>query len=135
MMEGQFHGKERRRVKRVRVSLSLIYKVHEPLTVSLLTAEKEIKAHILDLSQEGMAISTDYHLPQDTVLIMRFTLYRVDRDDISFYGPVEIEGVVRYNVKENETSRLGIRFTKIEEQDKREITNFANMALRLLNNT
>lgn len=134
-MENQFQGNERRKVKRVRVSLSLIYKVNEPLTVRLLTAEKEIKAHILDLSQDGMAIFTDYQLPQDTVLLMRFTLYRVDRDDISFYGPVEIEGVVRYNMKENGASRLGIRFTRIEEADKREITNFAATALRLLNNT
>lgn len=133
MVENGFSGVERRRAKRVRVSLSVIYRVNEPLTVRLLTANQEIKASILDLGEGGMAIMTDYDIPLQTVLIMRFTLFKIDKDDVSFYGPVEITGEVRYNTKEGGQSRLGVKFIKIEEDDKREIANFAAMAMHLLN--
>lgn len=131
-MEEQFPGSERRRSKRVRVSLSVIYRVNEPLTVRLLTADREIKATVLDLSENGMAIITDYDIPPVTQLLIRFTLFKVEREDVSFYGPVEIVGEVRYNTKRDGECRVGINFIKIEEEDKREISNFAKMALDLL---
>ena len=132
-MENAFLGDERRKSKRVRVSLSVIYRVNEPLTVRLLTANKEIKASILNLSDGGIAILTDYDVPVGTVLIMRFTLFKIDNEDVSFYGPVEITGEVRYNTKEEGQCRIGVQFTKIDEDDKKEIVNFSTMAIHLLN--
>ena len=131
-MESEYPGSERRKIKRVRVSLSVIYRVNEPLTVRLLTAEREIRATMLDLSEEGMAILTDYDVPVSTILLMRFTLFRVDKDDVSFYGPLEITGEVRDNVKKDGECRVGIRFLKIEEDDKREVANFAKMVMDVL---
>ncbi|MDD5730660.1 MAG: PilZ domain-containing protein [Candidatus Omnitrophica bacterium] len=131
-MEESYSGAERRRTKRVRVSLSVIYRVNEPLTVRLLTADREIKATILDLSEQGMAIVSDYDIPKLSVVMMRFTLFKVDKEDVSFYGPVEIAGEVRYNQKDGDEYRLGIHFTKIDPEDKREIANFANTAIKLL---
>jgi c-di-GMP-binding flagellar brake protein YcgR len=64
---------------------------------------------------------------------MRFTLFKIDNEDVSFYGPVEIEGEVRYSIQEAGQCRIGVRFTKIDEDDKREIANFAAMAIHLLN--
>lgn len=133
MDKDSYAGSDRRRTKRVRVSLSVIYRINEPLTVRLLTANREIKATILDLSESGMAILTDYDIPEKTELLMRFTLFKVEKDDVSFYGPVEITGEVRYSARQNGECRLGINFIKIEEEDRKEIANFASTAFKLLN--
>ncbi len=130
-METDYSGAERRRGKRVRVSLSVTYRINEPLAVRLLTANKEIKATMLDLSKSGMAIFTDYEIPLNTVLMIRFTLFKVEKDDVSFYGPVEIIGEVKYCVKEVDECRLGIQFISISDKDKQEIDNFAAMAINL----
>jgi c-di-GMP-binding flagellar brake protein YcgR len=131
-VDNSYAGADRRKNKRVRVSLSVIYRVNEPVTVRLLTANKEIKAIMLDLSPEGMSISTDYEIPVATILVMRFSLFKVEKEDVSFYGPVEITGEVKYNNKEDGQMRLGIEFVKIDEEDKRQIANFARMAQDML---
>ncbi len=132
-MGESFQGSDRRKAKRVRVSLSVIYRINEPLDVRFLTTNKEVKATMLDLSERGMAILTDLSVPINTVLLMRFTLFKVDAQDVSFYGPVEIEGTVRYSVKEGTEFRLGVEFTKIEAEDQKEISNFAQAAIAALN--
>lgn len=121
-------GNERRKLRRVRVSLSVTYRINEPVTVRLLTANREIKATMLDLSEEGMGILTDYDIPISTRLMMRFSLFKVDNKDVGFYGPVEIVGEVRYNIKTDGEYRLGIYFIKMNVQDKVEIANFAHAA-------
>ncbi len=131
-MNDEYSGSERRRFKRVRVSLTVFYRVNEPLTVRMMTKDREIKATIVDLSEGGMAVLTDYALPEATVLFIRFTLFKVDKEDVTFYGPVEITGEVRYNnLVDRDVYRLGISFTKITEQDKMEITNFVKMAMNM----
>ncbi|MFA6216626.1 MAG: PilZ domain-containing protein [Candidatus Omnitrophota bacterium] len=131
VMGSDYSGSERRRGKRVRVSLSVIYRINEPLAVRLLTANKEIKATMIDLSKSGMAIFTDYEIPVNTVLMIRFTLFKVEKDDVSFYGPVEITGEIKYCVKEVDECRLGVQFISISDKDKQEIENFAAMAINL----
>ena len=131
-MEDKLSGDEKRHSKRVRVSLSVVYRVNEPLTVRFLTGDREIKATILDLSEDGIAVSTDYDIPPTTVMAMRFTLFKIDKEDVSFYGPMEITGEVRYGFRKDGECRLGIKFVKIEEDDKREIANFINMARDLM---
>jgi hypothetical protein len=56
---------------------------------------------------------------------MKFTLFRVDSADVSFYGPMEITGEIKYRtaLSKNEF-RLGILFTKISNEDRQEILNF-----------
>ena len=123
----------RRKFRRVRVNLTIIYRVDEPLSARLVVGGKEIEAAMLDLSEGGMSILTDYNLTASTIILIRFTLFKVDRQDVSFYGPVEIMGEVRYNTRlSNNEYRLGICFTRIEEKDKVEIRNFVDSAINLL---
>lgn len=132
MQETNYQGDERRRFRRARVSLTVVYRVNEPLSARMLTSDKEVKATIVDLSEGGMAVITNYPITAGTVLLIRFTLFKVDKDDVSFYGPVEITGEVRYNILlDKDQYRLGIAFVKIEEQDRREIASFVNTAMNI----
>jgi len=124
--------KKKRHFRRARVSLTVVYRANEPLSVRMLTADKEIQATMVDLSEGGMAVLTNYSLPQSSILLMRFTLFKIIKEDVSFYGPVSITGEVRYNTMvDKDLYRLGICFIKIEEQDKREIANFVQIASNL----
>jgi hypothetical protein len=70
---------------------------------------------MLDVSQGGMAMVTNYDIPVATVLSMRFTLLKVDKEIINFSGPLQVTGEVRSNIPaEKDEHRLGICFTKVK---------------------
>lgn len=130
MVDAQYSGEEKRRFRRARVSMTVVYRANQPLSARMLTADKEVQATIVDLSEGGMAILTNYAVQTDTVLLMRFTLFRVEKEDVSFYGPVSITGEVRYNTMiDNDLYRVGISFTEISQEDKRQISDFVKTAL------
>ena len=109
-----FRGEERRAAKRLRMNCTVIYRVNEPVTARFMMAGRDIQAKMLDISENGMAMVTDYDIPQSTVLSMRFTLLKVKPDVVNFSGPMEIIGEVRSNTpEENNNHRLGIYFTKM----------------------
>lgn len=126
MADIQYLGQERRRFPRLRLHLAVIYQVNKPLTVRMQIGDKEIMATALDLSEGGIAISTDYDIPFKTNLMIKFSLFKVnDAGHANFYGPMEIIGEVRSNKPlEQDMHRLGICFTHIEEKDKLEIIEF-----------
>jgi c-di-GMP-binding flagellar brake protein YcgR len=124
-MDNEYPGLEKRQFKRARVSLTVVYRANEPLSLRMLTSEKDIQATMVNLSEGGMAILADYSMPVSTVLLIRFTLFRINKEDVSFYGPVSITGEVRYNTMvDKDLYRIGICFTKIEEKDRCEIADF-----------
>ncbi len=128
-MDNEYSGAEKRQFRRARVSLTVVYRANEPLSVRMLTADKEIQATMVDLSEGGMAILTNYSVPESTVLAMRFTLFKVNKEEVSFYGPVSITGEVRYSTMiDKDFYRVGICFTEIDERDRREIADFVKMA-------
>ncbi len=107
-------SEERRANKRLRMNCTVIYRVNEPVAARFMMAGKDVKAKMLDISQNGMAMVTDMDIPQSTVLSMRFTLLKVKEDVVNFSGPMEIIGEVRSNVpQDNDGHRLGIYFTKM----------------------
>ncbi|MCU0665627.1 MAG: PilZ domain-containing protein [Candidatus Omnitrophica bacterium] len=127
----QHTGAERRRFSRLKIRLAIVYQVDKPLSVRMQVGEKEILATALDLSEGGLAISTNYDLPVGVILVIKFTLFRVEDDGkVNFYGPMEIQGEVRSNVViPNDVRRLGICFLKIQDKDKQEISDFVKLAL------
>lgn len=118
-------GIERRQHKRLNVDFTVIYQVDKPLTVKISIGwNKVIEALMLDLSEGGMAILTEYNIPKSTVLLMKFTLI-----NLAFIGEkriksMNITGEVCYNVSEKKEHRLGIRFTEIKQDDKLAIADF-----------
>jgi len=120
-------GTENRKFKRARVNLAVIYRVDKPAKVRLTLGGKEFRATMVDLSEGGISLLTDYDIPAESGLLIKFTLFNLEKDDVSFYGPMEITGEVRYNIPlGGREYRIGILFKHLEDQDCREIVNFLN---------
>ena len=110
---------------RLRVNLSIVYRINKPITLRMMIGNKEIRTTMFDLSGGGLSILANRNIPAGALLLMKFTLFKVETDDVSFYGPMEILGEVRYSKHlAGSEYRLGIAFKRIAEQDKTEIDNF-----------
>ncbi|MFA6217576.1 MAG: PilZ domain-containing protein [Candidatus Omnitrophota bacterium] len=127
-MEDLFTGKDRRRHKRVKLSLTVVYRTKEPLEVRLKNEEREFQASLSDISEGGTCIITDVNIAVGTILWIRFTLAHVEQVKVNFFGTIEMLGEVRYNnpIKKN-LYRLGISFTNVKDSFKHEIANFVDM--------
>lgn len=117
-MNDTYTGIERRANKRLRMNCTVTYRLNEPLAARFMVGSDNIQAEMLDISQGGMAIVTNYDIPVSTVLSMRFTLLKVNKEIITFSGPMEITGEVKSNVPLSENQhRLGIGFTGMRRVD------------------
>lgn len=108
---------ERRRNRRMRLNCTVIYRLNQPVSTRFIMSGKDIEAEMVDISQHGMAVVTNFDIPVDTHLSMRFTVLKVDKDIVNFSGPVEISGEVKSNVSKDGNHRLGIYFTKMRKVD------------------
>ena len=132
MTENKNFSREHRKFKRIRINLSVVYRVSKPFGIRMVVGNKEIRATMLDLSEGGISILTNCDIPMASQLFIKFTLFRVENDDVSFYGPMQITGEVRYNMPlGGHEYRLGICFTKLGNQDKAEIADFVKLKAAL----
>jgi c-di-GMP-binding flagellar brake protein YcgR len=124
-MKNSNPGIDKRKFKRVQARFTIIYDIHKPLSASFRIGGKEVDALMLDLSNSGMAICTNYDIPVATVLRMKFTLINRKAELESRVKTIELMGEVRYNILlENSERRLGIMFTQIKEEDQKAIEDF-----------
>jgi c-di-GMP-binding flagellar brake protein YcgR len=124
-MDSVYNGSDRRRHKRVKVNFIVIYGVRKPLKIIMFVGYSEFNALMLDLSEAGMAITTNYDIPISAILLIKFTLINTYADKDNRVRSMEITGEVRNNtLLEKNEHRLGICFTQITEEDKSAITNF-----------
>lgn len=130
-MPARYSAKDRRRFQRLELNITVYYRVKEPLNIKVMVGDKEIEATMLDLSVGGIGILTKFDIPARTILLIKFTLAKMNKQgQISFYGPMDIDGEVRYNILEDKNQhRLGIRFIKIDKLDQVEIAKFVKMTL------
>ena len=129
-MDNAYTNNERRKSNRLKASFILTYQVNQPLSLRMTVGwDSDIVALMLDLSQEGMAISTDYDLSVATVLLMKFTLINLEAEGDERVKAMKITGEVKSNILlDKNEHRLGIQFTQINENDKFAIANFVKMA-------
>lgn len=121
---------ERRKSRRLNATFVLAYQINHPLNLRMTVGwDNQVPAIMLDLSQEGMAISTDYDIPVGTILSMKFTLINLDAYGDERVESMKIIGEVRSNLlKARKEHRLGIKFTQIDEEDKIAIARFLKSA-------
>lgn len=123
-------NKERRTARRLRVNLAVVFRVDKTSKTRMQIENKEIRATMIDLGEGGLSVLTNYNIPEGSVLSMRFTLFKVDNEDVSFYGPMDITGAIKYSHSlSNNEYRLGIIFQKIDKNDLNEITAFVGNAI------
>ena len=130
-MDKAHKGSERRKHRRLKVSFIIIYQINKPAHVLMLIGGREIDALMLDLSEVGMAILTNYSVPIKTSLLIKFTFINVDAVlEDERVRSMEITGEVRNSSPEGRDEyRLGISFIKIAEKDKAAIANFVKTSL------
>ena len=129
-MDNKYNGQERRKTTRVKVDFFVFYKVDMPSEADVWVGNKVIKARMLDLSEIGMGILTNYDIPVSTILSIRFFLMNPFADKQEQSRSIEITGEVRYNkLLENNEHRLGISFTQIAQEDKSAIVEFKKTAM------
>ena len=130
-MSARYSIQDRRRFQRLELNITVYYQIKEPLNIKVMFGDKEIEAMMLNISAGGMGMLTKFNIPARSTLLIKITLAKMDKQGkVSFYGPMEVVGEVKYNVlEEDKQYRLGIRFIKVERQDQVEITNFVKMTL------
>ncbi len=130
-MSARYSIQDRRRFQRLELNITVYYQIKEPLNIKVMFGDKEIEAMMLNISAGGMGMLTKFNIPARSTLLIKITLAKMDKQGkVSFYGPMEVVGEVKYNVlEEDKQYRLGIRFIKVERQDQVEITNFIKMTL------
>lgn len=127
MEQTNFSGIERRRFRRIKVGVTVIYRKEEPPDVRIRTAHGERAGTMVDISVGGMAIITDMKVVSGEHLRIRFTLSEVEDNSVSFYGDVELLGQIRSCVPcEGHMYRVGIAFVNIDERNRFDIANFVN---------
>ena len=127
-MNTEYTGPERRKHKRLKANFIVIYQVRKPVKVIMFVEDKEINAVMLDLSEGGMAILTDYDLPTTTTLHTRFTLINIYAHKDARVKSMKIVGEICNNLFIEKTGyRLGIRFVDISEEDKLSIFEFVRL--------
>jgi len=120
---------ERRKFRRVKVAFSLRYRVIQPLYVRMRAMNPDINAVMLDISEIGMAVSTNYNIPAGTVLFMRFILIdeAAVNDEESIHH-LQVEGRVYDNfLLDDQEYRLGLRFIDISSDARLKIAKFVSM--------
>lgn len=130
-MDRENFDTERRRFPRLKINITVIYKVDRPSHVRVSIGEDEVEATTIDLGEGGVAIQTDYDIPLTTVLSIEFMIYKVDdKDNFKLYKSIKATGEVHSNVLLGKNKhRLGICFTQIDEEVKSEIADFVRMGI------
>jgi c-di-GMP-binding flagellar brake protein YcgR len=126
-----YNGPERRKALRVKAEFIVIYRVESPPEIHMWIGNREIHAVMVDLSEIGMAICTDYDIPGETILAIKFTLINLHAERDDRVRVIELTGKVRYSIflKDNEY-RLGIAFMQVSEVNKHAISRFAKTAMK-----
>ena len=118
--------RERRKFQRLNAAFTLTYRINHPLSLRMSVGwDVGVSAVMVDLSEDGMAFSTDYDIPVGTIISMKFTLINLDARGDERVESMRISGEVKSNIfVARKEHRLGIKFTQIAEKDKTAITNF-----------
>ena len=122
---------DKRGAKRVAVNFIVTFRPEDGSMVAHMRIGNKLRiiALMLNLSIKGMAIITEYDIPINTVLVIKFTLVSLDDKRGDQVKSMELVGQVRYNVVwKNMGHRLGISFSEISEYDKTAIIEFVDRA-------
>ena len=125
-MEEGFGGKERRKYERIDVAFTLTYSLEQSYTLHIsLGLVDSVEAVMVNLSDLGMAIITNYDIPRGAHLYIKFNLINMRLSGDERWRFMKITGEAVSNVElPDENHRIGIRFNKISEEDREAIKNF-----------
>ena len=117
---------DKRRSKRLMADFTLTYQVDQPLNLRIDAGWKaDIVALMFDLSEYGMAVSTNYNIPVRTLLQIKFTLINLNAPAEDQVKSMQITAEVKSNIQvDKDEYRLGLSFAEIKEEDRLAIAQF-----------
>ncbi len=119
-------GEENRKYKRALASFCVLYTIKDPFLVRISIGNSECSAVAQDIGEGGMALLTNYELPFNSLLTLKFTIlngnvFRKDERTHTF----ELDAHVRYCLQEQKMAyRLGVCFASISDSDRDYIANY-----------
>ncbi|MFH1413487.1 MAG: PilZ domain-containing protein [Candidatus Omnitrophota bacterium] len=126
-MPQDYQGQEKRRHKRYKVNLNVLYRSDNPLAVQLRNEENERRATMADMSEGGMSIITNLKIAEGTDLYIRFLLVESEEES----GIIDFVGKIRYNkMITSDSYRIGISFEELDKISRIEIHHFLKMLER-----
>ncbi|MBU0548450.1 MAG: PilZ domain-containing protein [Candidatus Omnitrophica bacterium] len=125
-MEDKPEEQNRRKSERIDAAFTLTYSIEKSYTLRVsLGLVDNIETIMINLSDLGMAIMTNYDIPVGVQLYIKFDLIDMHLSGDERWRSMKINGEAVSNVSlPNENHRIGIRFDKISEEDKAAIRNF-----------
>jgi c-di-GMP-binding flagellar brake protein YcgR len=116
----------RRKSERMDAAFTLTYNLEKSPTLRIsLGLIDSIETVMINLSDSGMAIMTNYDIPAGAQLYIKFDLINLHLTCDERWRSMKISGEVVSNLLlSGENRRIGIRFNKISEEDKAAIRNF-----------
>ncbi|MFA4992594.1 MAG: PilZ domain-containing protein [Candidatus Omnitrophota bacterium] len=125
-MEDNPAGQDRRKSERIDAAFILTYNLEKSHTLRVsLGLVDSVDTVMINLSDLGMAIMTNYDIPAGAQLCIKFDLINMHLSGDERRRSMEIAGEVVSNfLLSGEDRKIGIRFDKISEEDKKAIRNF-----------
>ena len=125
-MEAKPEGENRRRSERMDVAFTLTYSIEKPYTLRIsLGLVDSVEAVMVNLSDLGMAVITNYDISAGAQLYIKFNLINMRLSGDERWRFMKITGEAVSNILlPDESHRIGIRFDKIPEEDRVAIRNF-----------
>jgi len=126
-MDTNFSGTERRKFERTPVDFTVFYNVNSPIEVRIKFGDKEIVALAADISEGGMAITTDCEIPTLAIITVRFVMFNDETPAAeSRSRSISARGEVRYNkvIEKNREYRMGLEFVDLSADDHRFLRKF-----------
>lgn len=123
---------ERRRHKRLRINLSVLYSIRSPQFVRDLLGGRHFEAQTIDISEGGVAILTQHYLPTSTLIKMRMIIVESDSSGtIKFYNPLSVYGEVRSVIQSLDNEyRVGLCFQKVDKIKQEKLQDILKSPLR-----
>ena len=122
---------ERRKFKRLRVSLSVLYRVMWPWAVLEQTQGQELEGQTLDLNEQGMALLSQRAFPLETKLFLKVIIFESNHiGEADFHEVAILYGQVRSSVLQADGKyRLGLWFEDMDGYQKMKIQDIMNSCL------
>jgi c-di-GMP-binding flagellar brake protein YcgR len=121
----QYNGVERRRFRRVKINLEVVYREDDTLDLRIRAGSQEHRASMLDISEAGMAFLTDVNIPLWTLLRIRFNMEDAKETGINFYGTEDVKAKVLHVTKVSGGNfRIGVHFYDLSRSERVRIGNF-----------
>lgn len=119
--------KERRKFERIPVNFLVYYKINSPVVIKIQVGDNRIDALAADISEGGMAITTNYKLPPVACITVKFFMMNDKAYSAEHRSrTMTVQGEVRYNVtlKEGKEYRMGVLFLDLSDDNRNFIREF-----------